>query len=107
MNKTFLCIIIFSLTGCTSIQSYFCERKGGAPHVNLGGYQYCANSYSDGGKECTDSSECEGRCYLSWEYNADKGGLLKGACESNDIAVNKPCYYIEGGEVKQGLCLEE
>ena len=108
MTKHLLVVLAFLfVTGCTSIQSGFCTAKGGTPHVNLGGYQYCGKAFNDAGNECRDSSECEGVCYLPWGYSLEKGDPKIGYCSSDNIPVNKPCNFLEAGKIEQGMCLEE
>ena len=43
-----------------------CIDQGGIwMRINLGGEYECAQVYSDGGKSCTNSNECEGLCMIT------------------------------------------
>ncbi|TVZ41936.1 hypothetical protein P886_1287 [Alteromonadaceae bacterium 2753L.S.0a.02] len=96
-----------ALTSCTSIQSSFCRIKGGEPYVNFGGYQYCGTKYSDGGKECYSSRECQGDCVLPIDWNPAGGKKVVGRCRSNDTRdVDYGCLAIEDYE-HESSCIEE
>lgn len=71
------------------------EQYPGAPGVRA--YYYCVHTYTDGGKQCKSSSECQGRCLLTDETQVvSTGGLSSkviggwGACERNNR--NTDCF---------------
>ena len=110
MKKSRIYLILaigLTLTSCTSAQSSFCRINGGEPYVNFDGYQYCGKRYSDGGKECYSSRECQGECVLSVNWNPADGKKVVGKCRSNDTwDVDYGCLTIEDYE-RESSCVEE
>lgn len=99
-----LFFVTFHLSGCTTMQSKLCEFRGGAPWVNLGGYQGCVEKYKDGGKACTGSEECEGDCFLPWDWNPKENPKPEGRC-AYDVIEN--CVPVEHYNTVHGGCIEE
>ena len=58
-----------------------CRANIGKP-ISLGPAhaEYCEYRYVDGGKKCTDSNQCEGKC-LSRTLNADSDEAVVGQCQ--------------------------
>jgi len=94
---------------CREIISYFCgkspeqidcEQQGGEfiPCFTLSG-GYCSLPTSDGGNECTDSSECEAECVAPEGCNA--GDLVTGTCAEK---TGLTCYGDVMVTVEDGEC---
>lgn len=50
-----------------------CKKKGG--YVDGGGMwglPYCKIEYADGGKPCTDNSQCQGKCTIELGYSPER-----------------------------------
>ena len=84
-----------------------CEAGGGEiRQVCMFGIPACVQIFSDGGKPCRDSSECEGLCSVRYweEGNAPKPGQpWVGECEPD----NDRCgcsFLVENGLAGQAFC---
>ena len=65
------------------------------------GTRMCIKEFSDSGKLCVSSMQCEGECRLPW--NVNKGLFVMGQCQNN----NNPCgcwSSVEFGIVLRGIC---
>ncbi len=63
----------------------------------------CYAQYSDGGKSCTDSNECEGDCRAVGD--APTGTIARGQCTADSVPFG--CYAeIEKGVVGPYLCVD-
>lgn len=53
----------------TAEEKAVCRAEGGKP-ATLGPAhaEYCERRYADGGRKCTDSSQCEGKCLSKTMY---------------------------------------
>jgi hypothetical protein len=60
---------------------YACEYRGDRIVTN-DQHTWCNDVYSDGGKVCSDSSECEGLCEV--EGGARAGAEITGICEAEE-----------------------
>lgn len=72
----------------------------------LGSYN-CFVDYADGGKVCSDISDCQGRCIATdtSRFDPDAPGGQVGTCQVNDNPFG--CYSeIIGGFVQPGLCVD-
>ena len=78
--------------------------RGGAPYVNLGGYQSCEEKYSDGGHKCTSSNDCQGSCFLPWGWAPNSHRKPIGSCAHDNVQM---CTAIEHSKTAHGGCLEE
>ena len=80
-----------------------CEARGGSVQgVCMFGTPACVIPFSDGGKPCTDSSECEGQCWNE-DVGLAKGDEAPGYCTSN--AQECKCgVEIRGGRVDGRVC---
>ena len=83
-----------------------CLAKGGK-YIKQGRSQMyrCLQQFSDGGKSCSDSSECQGSCTSS--DTAIEAGTpnVTGTCAANDSPFG--CrQIIEGGVAKGFLCVD-
>lgn len=88
-----------------------CERQGGTVRgVCMFGTPACVLPYADAGLGCTDSSECDGRCFLDRQGYGNEnqpivGAEATGVCEAD----SNPCgcwYEIRQGKIQQGLCAD-
>ena len=83
-----------------------CLAKGGE-YIKQGRLQMhrCVMQFSDEGKACSDSSDCQGSC-LSSELDIEPGKSNQvGTCAANDSPFG--CrQIIEGGITKGTLCVD-
>ncbi len=67
------------------------------------GAERCTRPYSDGGKSCTDSSQCEGQCRAPDLNQTDKA--IVGVCQMDDNPFG--CHAeVSGGIAQPGLCVD-
>lgn len=67
-------------------------------------YERCTKRFTDAGKECRDSSDCEGRC-LAENPMVKSGAMATGSCEIDDSPFG--CWAeIEGGVVVRSMCVD-
>jgi hypothetical protein len=61
-----ICVIMLMLIFVGILSGWFsmtlCKLKGGVPFQSLYGGPFCAMPADDGGKFCTNSSQCKGGC---------------------------------------------
>lgn len=86
-----------------------CEKRGGQWRlVGKAGNNICVLPYSDGGKECTDSSQCLAGCY----YHPPEGQtfpqpktVVKGTCRKDSNPFG--CFVeVKDGKTMPGLCAD-
>jgi hypothetical protein len=60
-----------------------CAARGGTVDVRggLGPRPVCVLLFPDGGRSCADSSQCAGRCLVSYENRSRRGGSVAGQCQ--------------------------
>jgi|GEM_PF-37661 len=85
-----------------------CAAAGGeVRQAGLLGLWRCVVPYADAGAECSDSSDCEGRCFANddvTDYDAAPGAAV-GMCEADDSPFG--CFAeIENGDVAPMLCVD-
>lgn len=84
-----------------------CEATGGyVERAGLLGAERCTRRFSDAGKTCKDSDECEGQCRAGPKTEA-KGHLrlATGVCQANDNPFG--CFTnVENGTLGPGLCVD-
>lgn len=83
-----------------------CLAKGGT-YTQQGRLQMyrCVMNFSDAGKSCSDSSECQGSCLSSDTDIAAGTSNLTGTCAATDSPFG--CrQIIEGGVSKGTLCVD-
>ena len=83
-----------------------CIDFGGTyTRAGLLGYYNCFVDYADGGKTCSDSGDCQGRCRATNGFDSDAQGGQTGTCQRTDSPFG--CYSeIVGGVVQPGLCVD-
>ena len=83
-----------------------CTAKGGAfsQQGMLGCYQ-CVVSYTDAGKACQDSSDCQGTCKNTGEFFDTSASNQSGQCASDSSPFG--CYQtIEEGVAQPAICVD-
>src|SRR5690606_27996816 len=103
-------IAAFALGGCASTSKELpedqrrlgCEASGGYyRQVTRSGEMGCVRPTSDGGKECRDSSECEGYC----EAGSHRGGEnLTGKCTYKTVMISGCMNRLWDGIALGTLC---
>jgi hypothetical protein len=85
-----------------------CRADGGTVrNVCRRQFPACVVPYSDGGKRCTDSTQCKGKCLIDTEADIDfePGGRAEGICQQD----NDPCgckIEVVKGKVGSGACVD-
>ena len=83
-----------------------CAAKGGAfsQQGMLGCYQ-CVLIYTDAGKACQDSSDCQGKCKNTGEFLDANAKTQSGQCASDSSPFG--CYQtIEEGVAQPAICVD-
>ena len=83
-----------------------CTAKGGAfsQQGRLGCYQ-CVVTYTDAGKACQDSTDCQGKCKNTGEFIEANAKTQSGQCASDSSAFG--CYQtIEKGMAQPAICVD-
>ncbi|RIJ22310.1 hypothetical protein D1224_12205 [Henriciella barbarensis] len=82
-----------------------CEAAGGTvQRAGMLGWENCIQTFADGGKTCSDSSDCTGECRSAGEF-VDAGAAATGQCTANDNIFG--CYQtIENGRAGGALCVD-
>ena len=83
-----------------------CSAKGGAfsKQGRLGCYQ-CVVSYTDAGKTCQGSADCQGQCVNKDEFIAANVKNQSGQCASDSSLFG--CYQtIEKGVAQSAICVD-
>ena len=83
-----------------------CAAKGGtfSQQGMLGCYQ-CLLSYTDAGKACQDSSDCQGKCKSTGEFIENGAKNQSGQCASDSSPFG--CYQtIEEGVAQPAICVD-
>lgn len=83
-----------------------CTAKGGAfsQQGRLGCYQ-CVVDYTDAGKACQDSTDCQGKCKNTGEFIAANVKTQSGQCASDSSGFG--CYQtIEKGVAQPAICVD-
>lgn len=89
-----------------------CVAKGGYESRSAFGFPICQFRYRDGGKSCSDKTNCQGQCRLSVDGSEQvpiphPGEKATGLCEAEQYSPG--CFVtIEGGKVTaEGAVCEE
>ena len=83
-----------------------CTAKGGAfsQQGRLGCYQ-CVVNYTDAGKACQDSTDCQGKCKNTGEFIKSGTKNQSGQCASDSSGFG--CYQtIEKGVAQPAICVD-
>lgn len=83
-----------------------CGTMGGhIQPVCLSGEKVCLTDYTDAGKACSSSTECQGKCVYAGPEGKAVGDSVMGQCEEN----NNPCgcwQLVEKGELHAQICAD-
>ena len=83
-----------------------CTAQGGTPQrrgmLNL---EMCVVPYSDAGKSCTDSSQCEGLCQYHDLNNVGQEEDVVGQCQPDTAPYG--CFAeVRGGKAFAAMCID-
>ncbi len=83
-----------------------CQQKGGKlKKQGMAQCYSCSINYADGGKTCSDSSECEGACLNYGDFITAGKTNQQGQCAKDNSPFG--CYQkIEKGVAKHALCVD-
>lgn len=87
-----------------------CKAQGGSIQgVGMFGMPSCVIPYADGGKVCSDDTDCQGRCIVELghpgEPDLKPGDALTGQCQKDTALFG--CYAeIVGGKVEHSICVD-
>ena len=81
-----------------------CEAAGGTvQRAGLLGWENCVIPYADGGKVCSDNSECLGQCRYTGDWPPK--GDVTGLCQKDNMPFG--CYSeMQGGQPTPMLCVD-
>ena len=83
-----------------------CESSGGGVDVR-GRLQaeMCVHPFADAGKQCSDSSQCEGKCIASASAAEGESDTAAGSCQADDRLFG--CYAeLEDGQRVRAICVD-
>jgi len=88
----------------TDAERMRCTDAGGTVQRDgILGFYRCTQDLPDGGKACSNSSECLGRCLVQGEVADD--GTAVGACQRTDSPFG--CFsMVENGRATPGFCVD-
>jgi hypothetical protein len=97
-------LVDFAAERATQSERADCETKGGrVERAGLLGWERCTRSFTDGGKICTDSAQCQGQCRA--EAIGAPREKLTGRCTANDNPFG--CYAtVQNGMSAGMLCVD-
>jgi hypothetical protein len=97
--------------GAQSADPKQCQaRKGRLVQTIMPGFKVCAIPYADGGKTCTDGSQCEGSCLVTqadpeWANARRLGQTVAGHCQTEMPFLG--CFApVERGRSTQAICVD-
>ena len=85
-------------------------RSGRLVQTIMPGFKVCAIPYADGGKACTDGSQCEGACLVTqgdpeWANARRLGQAVAGHCQAEEPFLG--CFAtVEQGRSTQAICVD-
>mgnify|MGYP001123423830 CR=1 FL=1 len=82
-----------------------CEAAGGSvQRRGRLGMEQCVHAYADAGKQCTDSTQCQGKCVGSaGAVSPDKAA--SGICQADDRLYG--CYAeVRNGKAVAAICVD-
>ena len=81
-----------------------CESTGGLIEgVGMFGEAACVTHFSDGGKKCSDSSDCQGNCMVYGEFRT--GDQVEGQCAAQTPEQGGCFARVNNGKVQPGICI--
>lgn len=99
--------IVFSAEFATEAEKRACEQVGGTVQkAGMLGNEHCIQVYADAEKDCTDNSQCLGRCTLRMDEVAIVGDKkVAGRCELNDSPFG--CIQeVKKGTTQPAICID-
>jgi hypothetical protein len=83
-----------------------CTARGGAyAQVGLMGIWTCVTPYADGGRVCTDKSQCAGACIFAGSEHPHPGAEAQGECQRTNVLTG--CFTtIESGRATYPICVD-
>jgi len=86
-----------------NVEPKSCHEKGGViKSTCMSRTPYCVISFSDAGKQCSDSSECLGRCQIKNQF-VKEGTKTTGSCSANNVPCG--CYQtVAKGIADYAIC---
>lgn len=116
-------ILVLAVSGCGFLAQYrfeasrraalkkidvaACRARGGSVQpVCMFQFPACVIPFPDGGKPCTDSSQCQGMCWLRESaLNGDNSGPVVGSCQEDTDTCG--CYAeVRNGRSSRGMCVD-
>lgn len=88
----------------TPVERKACEAAGGTvQRAGLRGWENCVIPFADGGKVCSDNSECQGQCRYTGDWPPT--GKVTGLCQKDNMPFG--CYSeMQGGKPTPMLCVD-
>lgn len=82
-----------------------CTSGGGTvQRRGMLGMEMCVHPYADAGKQCSDSSQCQGKCVGS-AGSTSTSSAVTGQCQADDRLFG--CYSeIKGGKAAYAICVD-
>jgi hypothetical protein len=115
-HSVVIAIVLFTCLGCTpdvklrdgvtrlSAEARDeCAAQGGKVERILIGAEGCVRPTTDGGKVCTDNSQCQGACVAP--FAAQRGTVVTGAC-ANDIGRMGCLNVVTQGQASGEACFD-
>ena len=83
-----------------------CEaRRGRVMIAGLSGSEMCALPFADGGRRCTDGSQCAGDCLYEGRTPSRRDARVAGVCERYRYGFG--CRsFVEHGRITRNLCVD-
>lgn len=99
-------IVLFIMIIGTSFPQIYCFMRGGDYGIfGLSDRAFCNLKYSDGGKECLDSSECEGECLTRAYLREPTPEFVVGTCQPHHHIFG--CYsHVTNGKPTFSICVD-
>lgn len=100
--------LVLSCTSCVSqpkVDATQCKAQGGEVRgVGIFATPACVVPFSDGGRECKDSEECQGMCKAA--PNVNIGAKGSGTCQADTHDIYGCYNEIKAGVVVAGMCFD-
>jgi hypothetical protein len=87
-----------------------CTQRGGKyEQVGMFGTWACVVPYSDGGRVCTEDSQCVGGCIFEFGSGGPepkKGDRVNGICQRTDAQFGCIAHVKDGYLIDDGICVD-
>ena len=81
-----------------------CRTHGGLIEgVGMFGEPACVKHFTDAGKTCFDSTDCQGDCMVYGEFKT--GAVTHGQCAAQSPEPGGCFAHVSSGKVQPGLCI--